>query len=213
MKAFAAGLVVVLAITGCSSSTPPPEPTAAPRTEPIELPTLPATSAATVPVVTVTTVPAATTTTLPYGLTDADRAAVEAAATEWFAEWRRQMAALPEFDPNPFFELAEPGSPAAAEYAVILENLFKKRLVLIPSTVSQTVVRSVRFENQTLAEAVVCIADDAGFKESDTGAIETPAVLGRLSHRLTLKKLDRWRLSSDVRSEDYEEGKSCADPF
>jgi hypothetical protein len=217
MKAFAAGLVVVLAIAGCSSSTPPPsQPTVAPRTEPIELPTLPAVTVplTTIPVVTVTTAPAVTTTTtLPYGLTDADRVAVEATAIEWFTEVNRQTAKLPDFNPNRLFELAEPGSPAAAEYAAIFENLSKRRFLTVQGTINQTKVLTVEFKSKTAAEVLICTADNGGFTNADTGAIVEPTTLGRGRILLTVRKSSEWLLSTAVSIGEREKAKSCDDSF
>jgi hypothetical protein len=212
MKAFAAGLVSLMALSGCSSSAPP-KPTV-PVTEPVALTTLATTTVpTTLPPVTATAVPLATTTTLRFGLTDADRMAVEAAATEWFREFARRIDALPEFKPNELFELAEPGSPAAARYAVILQDLSEERLEAIPATIDQVAVLSVQFETATVANVIVCVAENGGAKNADTGVIEEPTTLGRGRHLLTLRKAERWLISTDATVGELEEGKTCDVPF
>ncbi len=222
-RTITSGLLVVALLAGCggtkaadTTSAPPPATdavaTLAPpvSTTPATLPptssTAPTTSAA-VP----TSAPTTTrqVLTLPPGVTDADRAAAEAAAIGWWEEFYRQLLALPNFDPQAILSRTVPGKPAGPDMVRELSDLQAERLTVRRGSVDQTVLLETRFLSQNSVEIQVCVSDDDSFVQQETGEEESVGLTR--SFYLTVLQRDgpTWKISDWGSFRESEDGLTC----
>ncbi len=172
---FAIGFSL-LGLMGCSSGTPAPSSTTSTRTTDTQLdlsdislqPTSPSTSSPTTasPSAVTPTTPAPPTIpgpALPPGVTEADRAAVAAAAIRFDEVFFEFLDAFPNYDPGPLRELATVDSSDVLAIVEPYKELADGGYRLELRDTNDRIVRSVEFESVDSAVVTLCLADDAYF--------------------------------------------------
>lgn len=185
---------------GVTKTTDPPPSSSAPTTRgPIDLGTLPTASAA------ATTLASS----LPPGVTEADRAAVERAAKEWWEAVYRMADALPAYDPSPLLEMSTASAPGVQETLATFLDLSHRKFVSKKGRIRDIRVENVRFLNERSAEAATCVADDGSYVGPD-GIEESPGLTADLVNLDFEKDQADWQVSGMEHVRSLEVGLPCA---
>lgn len=228
-RSITSALMVAAVLVGCgsdknSTSTPPPTDAVATTNAPADTTTAPTTvppisapptnPAQPTTVAPLSTTPSAAPTTtrqvitLPAGVTEADRAAAEAAAIGWWEEFDRQLLALPDFDPSNLLKQSTPGAPIGPAFVAMFEGFRKDGVRVKSQNFNEIKAVAIRFISESQAIVEVCSADDAEMENASSDA----SGLGSVYNDTLVERVgEAWLVSDYGRSDrGFRKGERCA---